>query len=105
MHQIIVSEPWDYSGNNGKNEIYGEIVKQYSSSVIMKTFNNITINSITGSILILSFRYESENQDFTTGVTVNGGIVLNEPNFKTLNEDEIKSQSKFVLIGTLRKIK
>jgi len=102
-YTIVVSEPWDFESQDGKNIIKGTILSIVSSHLLVFKANyTLNFNSISGDILILSPRHNTG--DFynveTKEVDVNGGILLVDYN-KLSEETSLKDNCRFTLIGTL----
>lgn len=105
---ISVGEPWDFESPDGKNVIKGTILKELSPTcIVFKTNHILNFEGFEGDILVLSPRhYESDFKDLNKGkesVTINGGLLLQE--YKdNLSEQDLRSNLKFVIIGSLQKL-
>jgi len=103
IYQIMVSEPWDYKSAEGGNVVSGEVLDWVNDRCIIFRSDELIRfpGELSGDILILSKRFEK--QLHANGLTVNGGLlrVKYDRNSLTNNEQELKDQSTFVLVGTL----
>lgn len=104
-HKLIISEPWDFVGVDGKNLILGKIIKNVSDKCILFEADNlVTIDNYTGDTFVLYARHsENDLTNLKKYGSVNGGI-FPKPislNLNILDEKELESNSEFVLIGSL----
>ncbi|MFT3751289.1 MAG: hypothetical protein QM768_23460 [Agriterribacter sp.] len=103
---ISVGEPWDFDSPDGQNIINGIIIKILSATCLIFKANYILdFNGISSNLFVLYPRHaESDFDDLKNGidyVTVNGNILPMEYN-ENMNEDSLKENSKFVIIGSIR---
>jgi hypothetical protein len=105
---ISVGEPWDLTTPDGENIIKGIILRIVSSTCLLFKANYpISVGDVTGDILVLSSRY-SENtfKDFGKDlglININAGLLLNISDRDSLSEQELKTNSKFVIVGSIGK--
>ncbi len=100
MYKIIVSEPFNYKNLENKNEIFGKIIKRFSTSFLIKINHQVNINEKVGDHLLVFPRHDGIG-DLKTGISINGLLVSSAKNILNEDEGEIMKKSKFVLIGTL----
>lgn len=104
-YKIVVSEPWDFVGENGTNVIYGHIFEIVSSQALLFQLDHlITYGSYKSDILLLKPRYEKQVFDDKEKLegTVSGALVPSKN--ATANKDEsFETNCKFILIGALKK--
>lgn len=103
---ISVGEPWDFNSPDGQNIINGVIFKILSDTcLIFKANYTLNLKEVSGKLLILYPRYAESNfsnlQNGDGYVPINGNILLKEYN-ESMNEDFLKDNSKFVIIGSIR---
>lgn len=101
-YKITIGDPWDFKGPDGQNLIRGIILKREDKFIIFKSNNKIMFEEGKGDIFVLSLRHI--NTDFSNlknGVSVNGGLILSD-HIDNLSAEEIKRNSKFVFIGSIR---
>ncbi|EKR64987.1 hypothetical protein LEP1GSC036_2294 [Leptospira weilii str. 2006001853] len=104
-YYILVAEPWDFVGPDGKNIIKGKILKIIDDDCILfKTNHKLRIKDVEGDVLVLSSRYKKDDH-FVKDIkeldwTINVGLLLTKE-YKDLNESGLKSYSKFIIIGSL----
>lgn len=108
-YHISVGEPWGFTGPDGKNIIIGELIKIVTEKcLIFKSDHEIDIDGIKGSIFILFPRYAGEsfsstikkNESLTCGI----GIYIGPTDeYLNMSSDQLKSNSKYVIIGGLHK--
>lgn len=104
---ISVGEPWDFSGPDGQNIIKGTILKKINSNLLIfkSTFLQILPNNLEGNIFLLTPRYQ--NDEFSNSlkklsyITVNVALLRVEYSDK-LTEQELKENSSFVIIGSIK---
>jgi hypothetical protein len=104
-YKIIVSEPWDFNGPVGANLIIGEIVKVISPLfIVFKSDYLLNFEGKIGNILILKPRYEKQflTEENNYEGTVGGGMLLID-NYEDKDEKYLEENSKYVLIGSLKK--
>ncbi|MFV7235205.1 hypothetical protein [Flavobacterium sp. ZB4R12] len=101
---ISVSEPWDFESLDGKNIIAGSILTIKSSKcLIFKSNYLLRFGNIEGFFLILSPRLKGGNfYNKEREVIINGALFLLDFN-REYTEHELMENSKFVMIGSLRK--
>lgn len=102
-YRLTVSEPWDFITESNGNVLSGCVIKVFDSeNLLFRADEDISIGGLRGRLLILSTRYpdESFETEPISGI-VNGGLVKREY-FESLSVKELKDQSEFVLIGTLK---
>ena len=90
-----------------ENIIRGSILCRKSNQcIIFKSNDYLQFGDIEGNILILTPRHHGYDfSNFHDGIIAfNGSILLMEYN-EQLGESELKENSKFVIIGSLRKNK
>jgi hypothetical protein len=104
---ISVGEPWDFESPDGQNIIRGFVLKIISATcLIFKANYLLNIGGVKGDVLVLTPRdldgsfYELKN-DFDY-LTVNGGLLLVEYD-ENYNEKIVKDNSKFIIVGGVRK--
>lgn len=103
---ISVGEPWDFESPDGQNIINGIIIKILSvTCLVFKANYVLAINGISSNLFVLYPRHaESDFDDLKNGVdyvTINGSILPREYN-ENMDEDFLKENSKFVIIGSIR---
>ena len=104
-YYISVSEPWDFESQDGQNIIRGNILKIKSSQcIIFKCNYDLKFDNLKGNILVLFPRHYGYNfANFSNEIIAfNGGLLLIEYN-EGLTEKELEENSKFVIIGSIRK--
>lgn len=104
---ISVGEPWDFESPDGQNIIKGFILKIISTTcLIFKASYLLNIEGVKGDILVLTPRDLGGNfnelKNDVNYLTVNGGVLLMEYNL-SINEEIAKDNSKFIIIGSIRK--
>jgi len=102
---ITVSEPWDFESSDGQNIIKGSILSIKSTQCIVFRSNSyLQFDDVKGNILILTPRhYGYDFSNFQNEIIAfNGGILLREYN-EELSENELRENTKFVIIGSIRK--
>ncbi|MBO9562797.1 MAG: hypothetical protein J7621_08490 [Niastella sp.] len=100
-YTITVAEPWDFESPDGKNVIQGTILSILTNQFLVFKANYIlNFDGVTGDTLLLTPRFKEGSFNSTKGVSVNGGMLLIGYE-DSLSESELKSNSKFVLIGTI----
>jgi hypothetical protein len=100
---ISVGEPWNFESIDGQNIIKGIVLEILNDKcLIFKANNCLEFNQAVGNVLILSPRCKDENFNNLSNksVTINGGLLLIDYN-KDLIENELKNNSKFVIIGSI----
>ena len=104
---ISVSEPWDFESKDGQNVIRGNILNiRGNQCLVFKSNHYLKFDDIEGNVLILTPRHQGNdfselNNEF---VVVNGSILVGEYN-EGLSEKDLQSNSKFKIIGSIRKEK
>jgi hypothetical protein len=99
---IRVSEPWDFESLDGKNTIRGNILSQKSNQCIVFHSNHcLRFGEVQNHILILTPRHYGHdfNKLKDEIVVFNGSILLKEYS-EQLNENDLRNNSKFVIIGS-----
>jgi hypothetical protein len=102
---ISVGEPWDFESPDGKNIIKGSIINSLSSNcLVFKADHDLKFGELSGTILILTPRHQDNNfSDLRDKlIVVNGSLLLKEYN-QELSEQELKDNSKFEIVGSIRK--
>lgn len=103
-YDLVVSEPWNYSGVDGTNKISGTIVRRIGDRcLVFRSLAPVRIGADVGDLFVLHPRYEKES--FIAGVSEvpsNVGLLLTEE-YDTLDEKQLEKNSRFVIIGSLRK--
>lgn len=105
-HFISVGEPWDFTSPDGENIINGNIIKVITNNCLIFRANYIlNFGQFTGDLFVLYPRNNESNfddlQSETCSVTVNGNVLLGSLD-DNASEFDLKQNSKFVLIGSLR---
>lgn len=104
MCTLTVSEPWDFEGPRGGNQLNGKVVRWLDSkNVLFEANEELTHKGITSRYWILSTRYVGHTFESMEphGETVNGGLI---PCMPVENEDvrEIQKPAIFRIIGSLK---
>ena len=104
---ISVGEPWDFESQDGQNIIKGKILKIINSKcLIYKTNQLLDFKGEKGNVLILYPRHvDSDFSDLNKGadfVTINGSLLLVDY-MDDLDEQELNQNSKYFIIGAIRK--
>lgn len=98
---ITIAEPWNFESPDGINVVKGEILAIMTSKILVfKADYLLDFSNLVGDVLILTPRHK--NASFSVGeeMDVSGGLLLID--YKPeLNEEELKSNCRFVLIGTI----
>lgn len=106
-YYILVSEPWDFSGQDGENIINGNIVKIVSDRCLVFHLNNqVEIGGDKIDTLVLIPRFLEDNFyeiEEKTIITVNGCSIKYYK--EEMNESDLIKLSKFKIIGSLREVK
>jgi len=90
-YSILVSEPWDFESPDGQNIVRGNILSVKSNQcLVFKANHYLKFDSIESNILILSPRHYGI--DFSN---------LNDN--ESLSEKELQENTRFVIIGSIRK--
>ena len=102
-YYISVSEPWDFESKDGENIIKGNIVNIKSNQcLIFKSKYDLEFGEIKGDVLIFFPRHIgidlSDLED--KRLVLNGGLLRKKYDEK-MSEDELKENSKFVIIGSI----
>lgn len=102
MSKLIVSEPWDFEGPSGGNELNGRILRRLDSKTLLfESDDSVSMKGVAGKYWLLSTRYvdQSFNGEPYTG-TVNGSLLSVIP---TAEDDlsELIRSSAFMIIGSL----
>lgn len=103
---LSVGEPWNFDSLDGQNIINGRIVKILSATCLIFKANYILdFKGVAGNFFVLYPRHaESNFDDLKNGegyVTINGNVLTEEYN-ENMDEDYLKVNSKFVIIGSIR---
>jgi hypothetical protein len=113
-YTIIVSDPFGFIGDGGKNHIYGDIIERINNNcVIFKSYSKqyFEDKKLSGDYFVLFTRYQrswyyKENfndlENKNSSISVNGGLILINFEFGK-NEDYWENNSKFVFIGGIWK--
>ena len=101
---IKVSDPWNFESPDGENIIKGSILSQRSVQCIVFRSNYcMQFDGVKGFVLILIPRHCGH--DFSKLhdeiIAFNGSILFREYS-EQLSENELRKDSKFVIIGSLR---
>jgi hypothetical protein len=102
---ISVAEPWDFESLDGQNVIKGRILNMKSNQyLVFKSNHSIQFGEIEGDILILTPRhYGYDFFDFKDEIIAfNGSILLREYD-EQLSENALLENTKFVIIGSIKK--
>lgn len=105
-YRILVSEPWDYDGAEGQNLIVGKIIKELSPNcIVFESESELVFDNNKGKKLVLKSRHNDniKNEKGEYQGAVNGGLILSDIMSNQVNA--IENESKFVIIGTLEKLK
>lgn len=105
LSSISVDEPWEFKGDKGVNTIKGTIIKILSPTcLIFKSESVLSFDGYTGQIMILSPRYANTNfYSKNHKKIINGGLLQKEFVFDdSVNEQTLKNEAKFVIIGSIR---
>ena len=104
--QIIVSEPWDYENSEGKNLITGRILKRVGTrGFVFLSDTPLEIDGSVRNILLLSNRFEYTNDiPEKESLAVNGGVLTIDYH-DGLTEETLRQNSKFIIIGDLKKMR
>lgn len=101
---VIVSEPWDFAGPDGKNRIKGKIINTIPPECIVFRCNKkISSDGKEGDILILKTRYYKESIELLYTeeyLTINGGLLLTEYD-ENMSSEELEQNSFFAIIGSI----
>lgn len=105
-YYISVSDPWDFVGPDGKNILKGVLMKIISKDcVIFKSNSLIEIDKVKGDIFVLLSRHQGNhfNKIADKGFwTIGVGLLLTN-SYEGMDKDQLEQNSKYVIIGTLRK--
>ncbi len=105
-YYVGVSEPWDFIGPDGKNIIKGKILKIVDNDcVIFKSNHLLEMEGKTSYILILLSRHKDlhfDNIERRNFWTVGGGLLFTD-SYDNMNAQELEKNSKYFIIGSLRK--
>jgi hypothetical protein len=105
-YKILVSDPWGYKNNEGKNEIRGKIIEINSNNfIIFKSNEILEFDEVKGNLFFLLPRYSGQlllNHEIKDEI-VNGGLLMISE-YQGKNRKELENNSKFVLIGSIEKI-
>ena len=103
--RILVAEPWDFSCIDGNNIILGSIINLKSDYCCVVKTKPIQYNdNVISDILVLFPRtkgYDFKNINLKR-IGINGCAFMGEYT-DSLSIEEIKAQSKFVIIGDISK--
>jgi hypothetical protein len=102
IYNLVVSEPWDYSGIDGKNKISGVVVRRVGvRCLVFRPFTPVRLQNVSGEVLVLFPRYQEDTfrGDFV-GIPANVGILLTN-DYNGLNEKQLELNAQFVIIGSL----
>lgn len=103
---LSIGEPWDFDSPDGQNIINGVIIRILSATCLIFKANYIlNFKGVSGNLFVLYPRHtKNDFNDLKNGadyVTVNGNILLEEYN-ENMDENYLKGNSKFVIIGSIR---
>ena len=102
---LSVGDPWDFESPDGQNIIRGNILNIKSDKcIVFKSNHYLQFDDVKGNILILFPRYQGDNfLNFENEIIAfNGNVMLIDYN-EQLCEKELLKNTKFVIIGTIRK--
>jgi len=104
-YSILVSEPWDFESPDGQNIVRGNILSVKSNQcLVFKANHYLKFDSIESNILILSPRHYGI--DFSNlndkRLTFNGSLLFKDYD-ESLSEKELQENTRFVIIGSIRK--
>lgn len=104
--KIIISEPWNFESIDGKNIIRGKVIDNLNDTCLVFEANyDVSFDDyLTGRIFILYSRSNNPFIDIShkNEIQVNVGLLLVNYESDTCFA-YLKSNSKFVFIGTLYK--
>lgn len=102
MSKLTVSEPWDFVGPGGGNELNGKVIRRLDEKMLLfKTDNEVSVDGLVGQYWVLSARYVNQHFDLEPfSGTVNGSILTYRPSEED-NALDLKKRAVFVVIGNL----
>jgi hypothetical protein len=102
-YKIIISEPWDYSNNDGSNIEIGEIIIFEKNYLLFRSDNELIFDNLKGNLFLLLPRIGKQlNENTLIYESVDGGLLLTN-DFNNMNKKELENISKFVFIGSIQK--
>lgn len=102
MSKLIVSEPWDFSGPDGGNEVRGCVIKRLNpKTLLFRADNEVCVKGFAGKFWLLSARYADQSFEREPyGGTVNGSLLKFPPSDGD-DLSELKQNAVFAVIGSL----
>ncbi|MCB0698376.1 MAG: hypothetical protein KDC11_00950 [Chitinophagaceae bacterium] len=107
---LSVSEPWDFEGPDGENVIYGRIVKEVTNNCLIFESNNpVSIDNVTGSVFVAFGRHDGYDFEYSVkkdGIwSANIGLYTSDDElYLNMNSKELMEHSKYVIIGSVKKL-
>lgn len=100
---LSVGEPWDFESPDGQNIINGLIIRIISATCLIFKSNYVfNLKGVSSNLFVLYPRYpESDFNNLKKSaayITINGNILPEEYN-ENKDENYLKENSKFVIIG------
>lgn len=104
-YRIVVSEPWDFSSEDGENLIIGKIIKYVNAHCIFfKSDHLLNFGKVSGNILRLTPRFKGDNfLDLNKKNYVNGGL-FNQQELSSSCMCDSDENFTFVLIGSIEAV-
>lgn len=102
MSKLIVSEPWDFIGPHGGNELHGRVVKRIDfKTLLFKADDEVSLKGCAGTYWLLTTRYIDQSFERKPYIgTVNGSLLSILPSDDD-DLSELKRNSVFAVIGSL----
>lgn len=104
-YNLTVSEPWNYSGADGTNNISGKVIKHIGiQCLVFQSTVPVKIDGLSGDLLVLFPRYASDSFDKqVVEIPANVGLLLRK-DYENLDEKQLENSSRFVIVGSLKSI-
>jgi len=102
---ISVGEPWNFESQDGQNIIKGNIINIRSNQcLVFKSNHYLQFEEIKSNILVLTPRHQGYDfSNFESNlIFINGGILIRKYD-EQLSEEELLTNARFVIIGSVKK--
>jgi hypothetical protein len=103
-HYILISDPWDFIGDDNRNILHGNIVKIINERCLVFSLNHsVDMDGDIGDILVLKPRFREDSFakiEEKTLIAVNGCLMTGY--MEDMTESDLMKISKFKMIGSIR---
>lgn len=102
MSKLIVSEPWDFRGAGGSNELPGCVIKRLDlKTLLFRADDEVSMKGISGKFWLISSRFVEQSFDQEPYAGTVNGFLLKRPPSDGDDLSEIKQNAVFAVIGSL----